>query len=71
MNLAKHRMDNRIRHIGEPVVLIIDNTLVKGIIVDIEFETGVGPIFLIDGGRIKFWLTRKELRQYELSANNN
>jgi hypothetical protein len=63
--------NERMRYIGEPVSLFMDNTLVKGIIVDIEFESGVGPIFLIDGGRIKFWLTRKELRQYELPANNN
>ena len=49
-----------------------DGMIRKGKIVDVEFETGNGPIFLIEsqgGGR--FWLTRKELNNRGLHANHN
>ena len=64
-------INDRMRYVGEPVTLIIDITLVRATIVDIEFETGVGPIFLLDAGRIKFWLNRKQLREYEVRTDNN
>jgi hypothetical protein len=71
MGFVGSNPDERMRYIGEPVTLIIDITLVRATIVDIEFESGVGPIFLLDAGRIKFWLTRKQLKEYEIRTNNN
>jgi len=42
----------------------VSGDVIRVRILDVEFETGFGPIFLLGNCKgLKFWLTRKELEE--------
>ncbi len=52
---------------GETVVLNFNGTIRKAKIEDIEFEGGLGPLFLMKTAfGNTFWLTRRELADHEV-----
>lgn len=51
------------------VTLDFNGYVVRGRVIDIEFEGGLGPVFLVATLRgNKFWLTREELREVEIAG---
>lgn len=60
--------DMRRKFLHQWVVLDFNSSIRKAQIIDIEFAEGIGPRFLLEtaiGNR--FWLSRKELRDHEVS----
>jgi hypothetical protein len=53
---------------NQNIVLSFDGVIRKAKIIDIEFGSGIGPLFLLEtalGNR--FWLTREEIKDHEVS----
>ncbi len=58
----------RKKFLGQLVMLNIDVSIKKVRIIDVEFDSGVGPVFLLKSPYgSTFWLTRKELKEYEVT----
>lgn len=62
-------MRKRRKFLGETVVLNFNGTIRKAKIEDIEFEGGLGPLFLMKTAfGNTFWLTRRELADHEVDS---
>lgn len=60
-------MNNRRRFIGETILLNLYGKEVRATIVDIQFDDGLGPLFLmINPVGHTFWQTRRELKENEV-----
>lgn len=56
-----------VRYYNQWFGLKIDGILIRAKCIDIEFETGFGPLLLMRNVfGDKFWLSRKELRDYKI-----
>lgn len=60
---------SRRKFMNQLVTLDFNGYVVRGRVIDIEFEGGLGPVFLVATLRgNKFWLTREELREVEIAG---
>ena len=59
----------RKKFLNQTVILDFNGTIRRAKIIDIEFDGGLGPLFLCEtkfGNR--FWLTRRELKDHEIAS---
>lgn len=61
-------MSRRRKFLGETIVLDFNGVIRKAKVIDIEFQTGIGPLFLMKTAYGNtFWLTRGEIADHEVN----
>ncbi len=55
------------KYLNKWFILDFNGTIRRAKCIDIEFDGGLGPLFLMESGYGNiFWLTRKELKEHEV-----
>lgn len=57
----------RTAYINKWFTFVFKGKVRRAQVIDIEFETGVGPLFLMQTSRgNRFWLNRKEIEEHQV-----